>query len=155
MLMDLSRLLVSEVKSALDLLERGECGLSSEEKERAFRTIQYYKGGVSHFDEMSARSCIAQMYYFVDESRKAFAPFFDYERIKELYDDVALHIPDYNFWDFAVTINLAYAKQHEVIKKWTKGREKLEKRLCQLSVSFLNDNSTLHPEGKIWWYMNG
>lgn len=153
--MDLSRLLVSEVRSALDLLERGECGLSPHEAERAFRTIQYYKEGRSHFDELTARSCIAQIFYYVDDSTKVFAPYFDFARVKELYAKVAADILDYNFWDFAVTLNLSYAKHHDLIKKWTRGQEKLEERLCQLSVKFLNDDLPLHPEGKIWWYING
>ena len=153
--MDLSRLLVSEVRSALDLLERGECGLSPYEAERAFHTIQYYKEGRSHFDELSARACIARILYFVDDSTKVFAPYFDLARVKELYANVAADILDYNFWDFAVTLNLAYAKHHDIIRKWTRGRAKLEERLCQLSVKFLTDDLSLHPDGKIWWYMNG
>ena len=60
-----------------------------------------------------------------------------------------------DFWDFAVTLNLAYAKHHDIIRKWTRGRAKLEERLCQLSVKFLTDDLSLHPDGKIWWYMNG
>ena len=155
MFMDLSRLLVNEVRSVLDMLERGECGFTPEETERAFRTVQYYKHGISHFDEMTARACIAQMYCFVDESHKVFAPFVDYDRAEELYSEIALDIPDYNFWDFAVTLNLAYSNHAELFKGWTKGKDKLERRLAQLSVSFLNEENALHPEGKIWWYMNG
>lgn len=152
--MDWSRLLVSEVRSALDMLERGECGFSPEETERAFLTIQSYKQGVNHFDEMTARACIAQMYYFVDEYNKVFAPFISYERAKEIYSEIAIDIPDYNFWDFAVTFNLIYSNHADVIKRWTRDKSKLEKRITQLVVSFLNADGMPHVEGKIWWYMN-
>ena len=153
MLMDLSRLLVSEVRSALDMLEKGECGFSPEEEERAFRAIQYYKHRNNHFEEMTARACIAQMYYFTDDTSRIFAPFVNYDRAKELYSEIAMDIPDYNFWDFAVTLNLAYSSHIGAISGWTRSKEQIEKRLTQLAVSFLNSNAKQF-DGKIWWYMN-
>lgn len=154
MLMDLSRLLVSEAKSALDMLERGECGFTPEEERQVFRTIQYYKRGDKHFDEMTARACISQMYYFSDDIAKVFAPFVSYDRAKELYAGIETVIPDYNFWDFAVTLNLIYSNHADVVKQWTRDKGKLEERLMQLAISFLNEDCAHHPEGKIWWYMN-
>ena len=47
------------------------------------RTFDYYMTGNSHFTELSARGCIAQMFYFKDDYNKAYAPFFEYEEIKE------------------------------------------------------------------------
>ena len=151
--MDLSRLLVSEVKSALEMLERGECGFTQEEERQVFRTIQYYKQRNNHFDEMSARASIAQMYYFTDETTKVFAPFVDYSKAKELYSEIRAEIPDYNFWDFAVTLNLVYSSHIETINSWTRNKNQVEKRLTQLAVCFLNDNSN-RIDGKIWWYVN-
>lgn len=62
------RLLVSEVSNALRMLENGECGLDAIQTENAFRYIQYLKDGDGHFNEYTARACIANMYYYVDDT---------------------------------------------------------------------------------------
>lgn len=150
--MDLERLLANEVRSALRMIESGECGMNDEQRESAFRAIQYYKTGISHFTESTARGCIAQMYYYEGESDKVYAPFFDYKELEEEYKSLKDDIPDYNEWDFAVTMNLVYSNHHEAVSKWTKGR--MMERIESLAVSFLNDEDTHHPTDKIWWYMN-
>lgn len=137
------------------MLERGECGLSPEDEESAFRAVQYYKNSQRHFDELSARAAIAKMFYFVGESEKAFAPFFDYDEARELYDSVADRLPGYNFWDFAVALNLIYSNHIDVIKGWTRDKAKLGKRITELVVTFLIDEDSNHPFDKIWWYVNG
>lgn len=152
--MDLEKLLLSEVRSALRMLENGECGLDDQQREAAFRTLQYYKTGQTHFTECTARGCIAQMYYFEGDTKKRYAPFFDYEVAEREYEKVCDDIPDYNFWDFAVTMNLVYSNHRNLIKSWTRGNDTLTTRISELSVSFLNDQDTSHPGEKIWWYMN-
>ena len=107
------------------------------------RTLDYFMSGNSHFNEISARGCIAQMYYYRSDTEKAFAPYFSYEEVREEYEKVADAIPDYNLWDFAVTMNLVYSNHIEsVINKIT-----------DLSVSFLSDEDTNHPTDKIFWYV--
>ena len=135
------------------MLENGECGFDNIQRESAMRTLDYFMSGNSHFTELSARGCIAQMYYYEGDTHKVFAPYFDYLEIKNEYEKVKDLIPDYNIWDYAVTMNLAYSNHIDVIKKWTKEHSKLIKRLSELSVSFLNDEDTNHPTDKIFWYM--
>lgn len=134
------------------MLENNECGLDKVQEEAAMRTLDYYMTGNSHFTELSARGCIAQMFYFKDDYNKAYDPFFEYEEIKEEYKNVMNDIPDYNVWDFAVTMNLIYSNHHDSVEKWQK--VKLVKRISCLAVEFLNDEDTAHPDDKIWWYMN-
>lgn len=153
--MDFSKLLVSEVRNALRMLENGECGLDKIQEECAYRTIQYYKNGETHFNEDTARGCIAQMYYYVGESEKVYAPFFDYKEMKEIYQEVKDSICEYNVWDFAVTMNLIYSNHADIVKKWSKDKASLTRKITELSISFLNDEDTNHPSDKIWWYMNG
>lgn len=107
-----------------------------------------------HFDEKLGRVCIANIYYFKDDVTKEYAPFFGYEEMKEEYDKQAWMIPDYTMWDFAVTMNKMFAENIDVIGKWSRSKETLKKRISELSVSFLCDESTNHPTDKIWWYMN-
>lgn len=149
------RLLASEVSNALRMLQNGECGLDAIQTENAYQYIQYLKNGVSHFDEYMARCRIATMYYYKDDSHRVFAPFFDYEEVKEEYKKVCDQIPDYNLWDFAVTMNLIYSNHHDLVKKWSKNKESVIKKMSELSVSFLNDEDTNHPTDKIFWYVCG
>lgn len=107
-----------------------------------------------HFDEKLGRACIANIYYFKDDVTKEYAPFFGYEEMKEEYDKQAWMIPDYTMWDFAVTMYKMFAENIDVIGKWSRSKETLKKRISELSVSFLCDESTNHPTDKIWWYMN-
>lgn len=144
--------LLAKARNAVRMLENNECGLDKVQEEAAMRTLDYYMTGNSHFTELSARGCIAQMFYYCGDYEKAYAPFFEYEELKKEYKNVKDVIPDYNVWDFAVTMNLIYSNHHESVKKWQKGS--LIKRISDLSVEFLNDEDTAHPDDKIWWYMN-
>lgn len=146
--------LLSKARNAVRMLENGECGLDKIQTEAAMRELEYYMTGVSHFDELSARGCIAKMYYYVGDTQKTFAPFVDYQSAKDYYERVKDDILDYNLWDFSVTLNLMYSDHSEVVKKWTKGEEKLKDRMVELAVSWLNDEDTNHPSDKIWWYMS-
>ena len=107
-----------------------------------------------HYDESSARASIATIYYFDSDVHKKYAPFFGYDEVAEVYKRLAWNIPEYNFWDFAVTINKMYADHIDVVGKWTRDKETIKRRMSELAVSFLCDDSTNHPTDKIWWYMN-
>ena len=151
MFMELSKLL-AKARNAVRMLENNECGLDKIQEEAAMRTLDYYMTGNSHFTELSARGCIAQMYYFKSDFEKEYAPFFEYEKIKEEYDKIKEDIPDYNAWDFAVTMNLIYSNHHGSIEKWKSGT--VISRISKMAIEFLNDEDSLHPDDKIWWYMN-
>lgn len=146
--------LLSKARNAVRMLEQNECGLDEIQTEAAMRELEYYMTGVSHFNELSARGCIAKMYYYDTDTTKAFAPFIDYNSVKNDYEEIRDEIPDYNLWDFSVTLNLMYSDHAEVVKQWTKGSDKLEKRMVELAVSWLNDEDSSHPTDKIWWYMS-
>ena len=88
--MDSLNLLLSEVRNALRMLEEGECGMSKEQEENAYRAIQYYKNGVSHFDELTARGCISQMYYYDSDTHRSYAPFVSYEDIEKMVNELKL-----------------------------------------------------------------
>lgn len=152
--MDLSRSLSHVANAAFQMFQNGECGFSEEEERIVQRSLLYWMERRHHFDEKLGRSCIANIYYFKDDVTKEYAPFFGYEEMKEEYDKQAWMIPDYTMWDFAVTMNKMFAENIDVIGKWSRSKETLKKRISELSVSFLCDESTNHPTDKIWWYMN-
>lgn len=152
--MDLSRSLSHVANAAFQMFQNGECGFSEEEERMVQRNLLYWMERRHHFDEELGRACIANIYYFKDDVTKEYAPFFDYKEVKEEYDKQAWMIPDYTMWDFAVTMNKMFAENIDVIGKWSRSKETLKKRISELSVSFLCDESTNHPTDKIWWYMN-
>lgn len=152
--MDLSRSLSHVANAAFQMFQNGECGFSEEEERMVQRNLLYWMERRRHFDEKLGRACIANIYYFKDDVTKEYAPFFDYKEVKEEYDKQAWMIPDYTMWDFAVTMNKMFAENIDVIGKWSRSKETLKKRISELSVSFLCDESTNHPTDKIWWYMN-
>ena len=96
----------------------------------------------------------SNIYYFDDDVHKKYAPYFGFDELKEDYDRLSWNIPDYNFWDFAVTMNKMYADHIDVVGKWSKNKDTTRKRISELAISFLCDESTNHPTDKIWWYMN-
>jgi len=145
--------LLSKVRNALRMLENGECGFDSIQREAAMRTLDYFMSGNSHFNEISARGCIAQMYYYRTDTEKAFAPYFSYDEVKNEYEKVAHLIPDYNQWDFAVTMNLVYSNHIDLVRKWSRSEDSVIHKITDLSVSFLCDEDTNHPTDKIFWYM--
>lgn len=136
------------------MLRDGECGFSEEEERIVRRNIMYWMERRHHFDERLGRACIANIFYFVDDSRKEYAPFFSCQEMREEYDRWAWCIPDYNFWDFAVTMNKMYADHIGVVGRWSRSKDTVKRRIADLAVGFLCDNSSNHPTDKIWWYMN-
>ena len=152
--MDLSRSLSHVANAAFQMFQNGECGFSEEEERIVQRNLLYWMERKDHFDEQLGRACIASIYYFDDDVHKKYAPYFGFDELKEEYDKQAWMIPDYTMWDFAVTMNKMFAENIDVIGKWSRSKETLKKRISELSVSFLCDESTNHPTDKIWWYMN-
>lgn len=136
------------------MIEGDDCGMSEAEIDSAMREIDYYMGDVRHFGEMSARRSIATMYYYTGETERRFGPYVDYGRVKELYEGVKDSIPDYNVWDFAVTLNLMYTEHADTVGRWTRGEDRLERRMTELAVGWLNDEVTNHLTDKIRWYMS-
>lgn len=152
--MDSLRLL-AKARNAVRMLENNECGLDKIQEEAAMRTLDYYMSGNTHFTELSARGCIAQMYYFETDTKKAFAPYFSYEELKKEYDEVRDEIADYNFWDFSVTMNMIYSNHHDTLA-YLCDKKRNKMKICSvMAVHFLNDEDTAHPSDKIFWYMNG
>lgn len=94
------------------------------------------------------------IFFFYEQGLK-YAPFFDYEVLREAYDRIKATIPDdYGFWDFAVTANLMYSNHIDTLRCWFKKKDMLLNKTCELARSFLLDGDTEHPTDKIWWYIN-
>ena len=123
--------------------------------EEALHRMLYLLQADRHFTEDTARPAIARMYFFTSDTEKCYAPFFPYDELRQAYVKMRPTIPDdYNFWDFAVTVNLMYSNHIDTLRFWFRDRSKLLQKSCQLALSFLLDEDTAHPTDKIWWYVN-
>lgn len=153
--MKIENLLADTLECAAQRLRSNTCGMTDEEMETALHRMLYMLNSDRHFSEDTARSVIARMFYFADETHKVYAPFFAYEDVKQSYESMCSSIPDdYNFWDFCVTVNLMYSNHVTSLHPKTTDREKLLRQSCTLAINFLLDEDTDHPTDKIWWYIN-
>lgn len=153
--MDLSKSLLRVANSAYRMLQNDECGFTKEEEEIVFRSLQYWIEKKHHFDERSGRACIANIFYYKDGIHKEYAPFFDFDDVKMIYEPVKAVIPDYTLWDFAVTMNMMFSNHYTILKKLAGKKNCLLETTSKMAVEFLADEDTMHPTDKIWWYMNG
>lgn len=152
--MELSKSLLHVAGSAYRMLQDGECGFTEEEEEIVRRNLLNWMDNRHHYDEKSGRACIANIYYFKDDTHKEYAPYFDHEDIMGEYRRLRDELFGYTYWDFAVTLNVMFSNHHETLKKVSKKGEELLRMTGRMAVNFLNDEDTGHPTDKIWWYMN-
>lgn len=149
--MNIRNLLADALDSASARLRNNTCGMTDDEMEAALHRMLYLLQTDRHFTEDTARAAIARMYYFADDTHKCFAPFFTYDDLHAAYTHMLPTIPDdYNFWDFAVTVNLMYSNHIDTLRAWFRDRSRLLQKSCELARSFLLDEDTEHPTDKIW-----
>lgn len=141
--MDLSKSLYRIAESAFGMLRNDECGFTEEEERIVQRNLLYWMERKHHFDEQLGRACIANIYYFDDDVHKKYAPYFGFDELKDDYDRLSWNIPDYNFWDFAVTMNKMYADHIDVVANGRRTKILPEKGFRNwLSVSSVTNRQT-------------
>lgn len=69
---------------------------------------------------------------------------------------VARNIPDYNFWDFYVTLQMTKADNCPLIMRWFPDStpEERDKMLVDMAVNWLDDPDNKNAGHKIWSYLN-
>ena len=112
-----------------------------------------------HFDEHFAKWQIEQMYYTDKEGRKHYAPYWNDDDMKKVYEanKSKLETNAYNMWDFAVTMNMIKSDNCILLHKWfpNASDDEMLSRLIDLSVNWLNDKDNPFGDGvKVWCYFN-
>lgn len=110
-----------------------------------------------HYDEAFAMEDIARMYYTDKSGSKHRAPYWAVSTMEVVYDSVKQDIRDYNFWDFAVTLNMVASDNWRLLESWFPEMTEQDRntRLVQMAVNWLKDEDAQHPDAKIWHYLNG
>lgn len=120
--------------------------------------LQKVYAGMSghHYNEEFAMDDVAKMYYKGADGKEHHAPYWTVDQVKAVYDNVARSIPDYNFWDFFVTLQMIKADNCPLIMRWFPGAtpEERDKMLVEMAVNFLDDPDSKDAGHKIWSYLH-
>ena len=108
-----------------------------------------------HYNEEFAMRAVEEMYYTDEMGNAHYAPYWTIAVVKEWYESVKAEIPNYNLYDFYVTINMIASDNHNLLVKWfpSDTAEDREKKYVALAVNWLKDEDW-HEHNKIWHYLN-
>jgi len=130
--------------------------LSDEEKTAVMRKIYNAING-GHYNEEYALEDVKKMYYVDKEGNKRYAPYWSVEEVKNVYSAIKASLPpEYNFWDFYVTLQMIKSDYCPLITKWFAGEEMpdREEKIVELAVCWLKDEDNPFGKEKIWRYLN-
>ena len=103
-----------------------ESSMDKASKHKLLRAL-YGKMSGGHYDKDYAMMDTSKMYYRDAEGERHAAPYWEVEDVRAVYDDVKDEIPDYNFWDFFVTINMVKSNLCSLLEAWFPGEPKAER----------------------------
>ena len=143
--------------STLELVSEAlESGMDTKEKNCLIRKV-YGLMSDKHYNEEFAREDISKMYYKDEDGKKHFAPYWSDDALRLLFEDYHADIPEYNFWDWAVTMNMTKSDNCPLIMEWFPDADDDERneRIVRLAINWLQDDDNPYGDSKIWCYMNG
>lgn len=131
-----------------------EESMPEKEKHRLLRKI-YSTITDRHYNEQFAYEDIEKMYYTDKNDKLHNAPYWQEEDMRDLYENYKDEIPDYNFWDFAVALNMVASDSWVMIKGWFPdlSPEELNEKFAEMAVNFLDDKNRPSTT-KIWDYFS-
>lgn len=132
-----------------------EDNMSEEERKKLLRKL-YCIMSDGHYNEEYALEDVSKMYYKDKEGKKQYAPYWTASDVKSVYDSVKSKIPEYNFWDFYVTLNMSKSDVCPLIKSWfpESNEEERTKMLVEYALAWLNDEDNPYGNKKPWMYLN-
>lgn len=140
---------------AVDVISRAiEESMPAEKKSELMREV-YRAVSVGHYNEDFAHDDISRMYYIDKNGTRHDAPYWPESAVKELYDNYKDDIPDYNFWDFLVTLTMIASNNWCMYKGWfpNYSAEELNEKFAEAAVTWLADDNW-PSRTKIWDYLN-
>ena len=127
-----------------------------EKQRNLLLTKVYYSTNGGHFDEDFADEAISKFYYIDYNNVRHNAPYWTESEVESIYEKVRSKIPNYNMWDFEVTLNMMKSDNCNKLKKWfpeATDKEMLDK-LVEEAVNYLDDADNPYGTEKIWKYLN-
>ena len=126
------------------------------QKEKLLTKVYYSTNG-GHFNKEFAEEAISKFYYVDARGIKHSAPYWTESEVQEVYDSIRSKIPNYNFYDFEVALNMIKSDNCNKLKKWFPDAddEELQEKLVEETINYLNDEDNPYGTEKVWKYLNG
>ena len=143
-------------KSVAIISDAVEKSMSEADKKVLMRKMYEAMDGC-HYNEEFAHEDVSKMYYVDEDGIEHFAPYWTESQIKDVYDSIREDIPDYNMWDFYVTMQMIKSDNCPLYKQWfpDASSSDMDEKFVEASVTWLNDPDYRYPTSKIWHYLNG
>ena len=127
-----------------------------EEKKVELMKQLYYSMNGGHFNKHFAEQVISNMYFIDENGVKHPAPYWTEQEMKDVYNRVFDRIPAYNFWDFAVTLNMVKSDNCNKLHRWfpEATKQELMEKIVDEAVNYLDDEDNPFGEEKPWRYLN-
>ena len=135
--------------------EAVEESMEPEAKHKLMREIYAAMSG-HHYNEEFAQEDVAKMFYKGPDGKDHRAPYWTVEQVRDVYASVSRQIPDYNFWDFYVTLQMTKADNCPLLTRWFPNAttDEKDKMLVEMAVNWLDDPDSPSAGHKIWSYLN-
>lgn len=134
--------------------EAVEANMDDEAKKKLMRKVF---GAMSdgHYTEELAMADVSQMRYTDDDGKVHKAPLWPKETVLEIYDKRKADIPNYNEWDFVVTMNMLGTDNWCMLKRWFPDDDDTDTsmRVADMAVVWLKDEDW-PTKTKIWDYLS-
>ena len=129
----------------------------SEQDQKALLRKMYSAMAECHYNEEFAREDVAKMYYVDEDGIERYAPYWTESQIRDVYESVREEIPEYNMWDFYVTMQMVKSDNCPLLRRWfpDASPSEMDEKFVELAVNWLNDSDNPYGSGKIWHYLNG
>ena len=140
---------------SVDVISRAvEEGMPADKKAKLMRDV-FRTISVGHYNEDFANEDIKKMFYTDKDDKEHDAPYWPESAVKELYNEYREDIPDYNFWDFLVTMNMVASDNWCLVMSWFPDITDSERneKFAEMAVNWLNDEDW-PTTTKIWDYLN-
>ena len=136
-------------------------GKTEEEDPKSFWKLMkgtYYDMCGGHFDEDFAKWQIKQMFYVDKDGRKRYAPYWDEDVVKSVYEKARSLIQnkEYNLYDFMVVLNMTKSDNYKLYKFWWESatETELDNKFIEAAINWLNDDDSPYGTEKAWLYFN-
>lgn len=128
--------------------------VSKEDREKLMCKIYGLMSG-GHYNEEFAEKRIAKMYYQDKGGRKHYAPYWPSEEVEDIYEEVKSRIPNYNLYDFMVTMNMKGSDEWHLLHSWFPDitPDQFAKKVTESALNWLTDEDW-PTKSKIWDYFN-
>ena len=135
--------------------EAVESKMTAHEKNALYRKVYGAMDG-GHYNEDFAREDVSQMYYTDKSGSKHYGPYWTDDALRSIYNKHKSEIPEYNFWDWMVTMSMIKSDYCALLNEWFPGEDDdaRNEKIVRLAINWLQDDDNPFGKTKAWCYFN-